>query len=162
MSRELLKESLEALDDLQYRENTSKFDALIEKLKVELSKPEPEPVAWVTIDRSEHKRCQMVRLSQAILDEYELKQYPLYAEPVDQSAQIAELEKQLAELQAIRSKCTLVPTDKLEDMQRRLNERKPIGYIPQHSAATIKRDGMWDACTLYRTKVNPTDVEVFL
>ena len=41
-------------------------------------------------------------------------------------------------------------------------ERKLIGYIPQHSAATIKREGLWDACTLYRTKVNPTDVEVFL
>jgi hypothetical protein len=39
---------------------------------------------------------------------------------------------------------------------------KPIGYIPRYSAGIIKRDGMWDACTLYRTKVDPTDVEVFL
>lgn len=43
-----------------------------------------------------------------------------------------------------------------------LNRLKPIGYIPRYSAGIIKRDGMWDACTLYRTKVDPTDVEVFL
>lgn len=64
---------------------------LCKEIETELAKPEPDPVAWMTIDRDEHKRCQIVRLNQAVLDEYDLNQYPLYTTSPDQSAQISEL-----------------------------------------------------------------------
>lgn len=125
MSRELLKRALEVIDQAEiYAENEDKAFALCQAIEAELSKPEPEPVAWIDkvnfeklSDKNWNLTCYVSNTSTST------KNIPLYAAPP---------------------------------------ERKPIGYIPQHSAAIIKREGLWDACTLYRTKVNPTDVEVFL
>lgn len=41
-------------------------------------------------------------------------------------------------------------------------EPKPIGYIPRYVAGVITRDGMWEAFTIYRTRTDPTDIEVYL
>lgn len=89
MSRELLKRALDYMNqgDWEYPQ----YMGLIRDIETYLAQPDPEPVAWMTIDRDEHKRCRMVRLSQAVLNEYDLTQYPLYTSPPDQSARIAEL-----------------------------------------------------------------------
>lgn len=93
MSRELLKEIAEV-----FRERrggiTWVAEPLLEKIETELAQPEPEPVAY----------RELIDDNIVFGKVYHFAYYkendsytPLYAEPVDQSARIAELEAELAQ-----------------------------------------------------------------
>ena len=122
MNRELLKEILEW--HKSKKSTYDDFEYLMDAVEAELAKPEPEPMTYYC--KNDPDVNSAFSWKQGKCNNCSDVLQPLYAAIPDQSARIAELEQQLAELQTLRGKCTLVPTDKLEDMQQRLKVKKPL------------------------------------
>ena len=138
MSKELLKRALEVIDQAEiYAENEDKAFALCQAIEAKLSKPEPEPVAWIEVGHPMDGPYDCHYM--AILPK---GKHHVYTTPPDQSAQIAELiaqrtmheqiiktaydrcselEQQLAELQAKRKPLTDEELDAMHKDRINLN-----------------------------------------
>ena len=143
MSRELLKRAVLILHD--HFDGVNCAEQLLNDIEVELAKPDPEPVAYI-MTHPENRNILIFADDKGTWPERYIKT-PIYAEPVDQSARIAELEAELAQAYKTVDE-NLVRHQQLaalQDKREILSRLKPIGYIPAYAARIIHNEGSWDA-----------------
>lgn len=96
MSRELLKRAATILHD--HFDGVAWVEPLLDEIETELAQPEPKPVAWMVENHPANKTfANFTPNFNSHFEKLGCKITPLYAEPVDQSTRIAELEAELAQ-----------------------------------------------------------------
>lgn len=137
MSRELLKQALEALKG--YRQNHDDHQPCDAEKAIEtfLAQPEPEPVAWMS------KTFPTTFAISKDVAQPEMFFTPLYTAPPDQSAQIAELKKDNnithENLAWYMEKYHehLIIIEVLRDLLIRYRNETPIGHQPHMIAHEV-------------------------
>lgn len=131
MSRELLKRALASMRRTRSIPTGESIDTM-SAIEDELVKPDPEPVAWALFSKElmptgaayaiRRVEIQLAQI-ESDLDIQDAKIRPLYAEPVDQSARIADLTERLAKATLDYAKSSNLLTERITELEKQLADQ---------------------------------------